>query len=199
MVANAEINRLNGRKSRGPVTIQGKAVSSKNATKHGALAKSPPLLITENLESFHGIVRGLINEYQPESATEHLLVQQVAMGWLKLHRLWGAEASSANIEILKVQSAAKSPTPKGEALLKERESLKEVVVHFEQNDAPYNLELPKGVQELKLRIQEIDKTLADNESYTKAIQKAQATSLGIQNPELFSRYEKKSLAASMMH
>lgn len=117
MVANPETNRLNGRKSCGSVTIRGRAISSKNATKHGALAKSPPILITEDLESFQGIVQSLIDEYQPASATDQLLIQQVAMGWLRLHWLWGAEAASANIEILKVQSAAKFPNPKCEALL----------------------------------------------------------------------------------
>lgn len=190
MVASPETNRLNGRKSRGPVTIRGKAISSKNATKHGALAKSPPLLITEDLESFQGIVQGLVDEYQPESATEQLLIQQVAMGWLRLHRLWGAEAASANIEILKVQSAAKFPNPKFEALLGEREALVGLVKRSEQNDVLCDLELVQDVQKVRLRIQEIDKTLADIETYTKAIQKAQATSQGIQNPELFTRYEK---------
>jgi len=41
-------------------------------------------------------MQGLIDEYQPVSLTEHLLVQQVAMGWLRLHRLWGVEAAIAN-------------------------------------------------------------------------------------------------------
>lgn len=190
MVANPETNRLNGRKSCGPVTTRGKEIASKNATKHGALAKSPPILITEDLESFQGIVQSLINEYKPASATEQLLIQQVAMGWLRLHRLWGAEAARANIEILKVQSAAKFPNPKCEALLGEREALVGLVKRSEQNDVPCDLELLQDVQKMKLRIQEIDETLADIETHTKAIQKAQATSQGIQNPELFARYEK---------
>jgi len=274
MVASPEICRANGRKSRGPVTQRGKASASKNATKHGVLAKSPPILITEDLASFQGMVQSLVSEYQPQGATEYLLIQQVAMGWLRLHRLWGVEAAIANVEMLKVQLATKFPdivtpssrvyvdeyseqrTPKGEALLSERKTLKELVRHFEQdaselpeNNAPYDFEWLQGVQEssgaahyhtdraaevweeqdkfdlwidpwiclgekdersteepppiadvvarfeklqelAEQRIQEIDETLADIESYTKAIQKAQAASQGIQNPELFARYEK---------
>jgi hypothetical protein len=172
MVANPETNRLNGKKSRGPVTIRGKAIAAKNATKHGILAKAPPILITEDLETFQGIMQGLIEEYQPISATEFLLIQMVAMGWMRLHRLWGVEAASANIEILKVQQAAKFPdvvtppsrmifdeysekrVPKREALLSERETLKKLVEHFEQDkadlpekDDPYDFEWLQGVQE----------------------------------------------------
>jgi hypothetical protein len=89
MVASPEICRANGRKSCGPVTARSKEIAAKNATKHGILAKTPPILVTEDLETFQGIVQGLIDEYQPQGATEHLLIQQVAMGWLRLHRLWG--------------------------------------------------------------------------------------------------------------
>ncbi len=274
MVANPETNRLNGRKSRGPVTARGKAIAAKNATKHGILAKAPPILVTEDLETFQGIVQELIDEYQPQRATEHLLIQQVAMGWLRLHRLWRVEAAIANIEVLKVQLNAKFPdlvtppsriisdeysekrVPKREALLSERKTLKELVRHFEQDkaqlpekDDPYDFEWLQGVQEssgvahyytdrsaevwqeqdkfdawidpwvrlgeedersagepppvtdivarfeklqklAEQRIQEINEILAELESYTKAIEQAQTASQGIQNPELFARYEK---------
>jgi hypothetical protein len=106
----AEICRLNGAKSRGPTSSSGKAIASRNATKHGILSQQPPILATEDLESFQGIVQGLIDEYQPQTSTEHLLIQQVAMGWMRLHRLWSTEAATANIEILRFQRNAKYPT-----------------------------------------------------------------------------------------
>lgn len=155
MAASPEINRLNGKKSRGPVTKRGKAIASKNATKHGILAETPPILVTEDLETFQDIVQGLIDEYQPQGATEHLLIQQVAMGWLRLYRLWGVEAAIANIEILRMQRAEKFPdivtppqqsldtfdrdratsTPLREVLQKEKEML--IGLHL---DLEYNLE-----------------------------------------------------------
>lgn len=113
MVANPDICRANGRRSRGPVTERGKANASKNATKHGLLAERAPLLSTEDLESFQGILQGLITEYQPQTPTEHLLIQQVAMGWLRLHRLWNVEAAIANQTMLRIEKAAKYPQDAG--------------------------------------------------------------------------------------
>lgn len=110
MVANPKVSRLNGAKSRGPVTERGKAIAAQNATKHGLLSTKPPLVLGEDLETFQGIVQGLIDEYQPQGATEHLLIQQVAMGWLRLHRLWGAEAAIASIKMIQLQRQAKYPT-----------------------------------------------------------------------------------------
>lgn len=109
MVASPEVSRQNGKKSSGPVTERGKAIASQNATKHGMLSQQPHLLATEDLETFQGIMQGLIDQYQPQNPTEHLLVQQVAMGWLRLHRLWGVEAAIANKEVLQVQRRALYP------------------------------------------------------------------------------------------
>lgn len=107
MVASPEICRANGRLSRGPRSERGKAIAAKNATRHGLLSQKPPLLVTEDLETFQGIVQGLIDEYQPQTPTEQLLIQQVAMGWQRLHRLWGVEAAIANLEMIRLERAAK--------------------------------------------------------------------------------------------
>lgn len=109
MVCSPEQARINGAKSKGPTTEQGKAISTRNATKHGLLAKQPPLLVTEDLATFEGLVQGLINHYQPENPVEHFLVQQVAMGMFKQYRLWNVEAAIANLEILKAQRFAQFP------------------------------------------------------------------------------------------
>jgi hypothetical protein len=64
----------------------------------------------EDLETFQGIMQGLIDEYEPSSASEHLLIQQVAMGWLRLHRLWGVEAAIANQAMLRAERSALYPS-----------------------------------------------------------------------------------------
>lgn len=110
MVANPEICRANGRRSRGPTTLRGKAIASKNSTRHGLLSQKPPLLLTEDLTTFQSFMQALIDEYQPQTATEHLLVQQVAMGWLRLHRVWSAEAASVNLVILRQEQTKQYPT-----------------------------------------------------------------------------------------
>jgi len=109
MVCSPEISRMNGAKSQGAVTQRGKAIASRNATKHGLLARKPPLLITEDLTTFEELVQGLIDYYQPESPVEHFLIQQVAMGMLKQYRLWNVETAIANREILAVQQKVKFP------------------------------------------------------------------------------------------
>ncbi len=88
-------SRRNGVKSNGPKTERGKAIASKNGTKHGLLAENPPLLATENLETFKELMQGLVNQYQPANPVEWHLVQQVAMAMLRQHRLWAAEAALA--------------------------------------------------------------------------------------------------------
>jgi hypothetical protein len=109
MVAGGEISRQNGRKSKGAKTKRGKAIASKNATKHGLLAKKPPLLVTEDYSTFQGLLNGLISEWQPEGATEHFLVQSLAMAMLRQYRLWGYEAASINHRMLKFQYEQKYP------------------------------------------------------------------------------------------
>ena len=101
MVAEPEICRVNGRCSRGPTTLRGKAIAAKNSTRHGLLSQKPPLLITEDLTTFQSLMQALIDEYQPQTPTEHLLVQKLAMAWLRMYRVWNAEAASANLGILR--------------------------------------------------------------------------------------------------
>src|SRR5687768_3416386 len=100
MVATPEINRANSLKSTGPRSARGKAIASMNAQKHGLLAASPPLVQGEDLETFSGVMQALVDEHQPQGPTEFLLVQQLAMAHLRLHRLWGAEAAIARLEQL---------------------------------------------------------------------------------------------------
>lgn len=136
MVANAEICRANGMKSRGPVSEKGKTIASRNATKHGLLAKLPPLLVTEDLETFQQIIQGLIDEYQPQAVTEHFLIQQVAMAMLKQYRLWSVEVAIANTSTLEIQRKSKrnphSPNPVDE-ILKNKSSQHPEVLKAEQS------------------------------------------------------------------
>ncbi|MEM6837969.1 MAG: hypothetical protein AAF609_14070 [Cyanobacteria bacterium P01_C01_bin.120] len=109
MVSSPEVCRMNGAKSKGAKTEQGKAIASRNATKHGLLAEKPPFLVTEDLSTFEGLMQGLIDHYQPENPVEHFLVQQVAMGMLKQYRLWNVETAIANIKVLKAKQKADFP------------------------------------------------------------------------------------------
>ena len=109
MACSPEQSRINGSKSKGAITERGKAIAAQNATKHGMLAAKPPVLATEDLETFQGIIQGLIDEHEPATPTEHLFVQQIAMAWLRLYRLWGVEAAQADELILAQQLEQRYP------------------------------------------------------------------------------------------
>ena len=100
MVAKPDVSRANGAKSKGPKTERGKAIASRNATKHGLLAEKPPLLASEDLETFQDLMQGLVDHYQPGDPVEWHLVQQVAMAMQRQQRLWAAEAAMGNQGIL---------------------------------------------------------------------------------------------------
>ena len=109
MVANPEISRINGSKSKGPITTSGKANASRNAVKHGILSQQSPVLLTEDKEYFQNILQEINYEYNPKGPVELLLVRQIAMGWLRLNRLWNIEAATANLEILKIHKEIEFP------------------------------------------------------------------------------------------
>jgi hypothetical protein len=100
MAADPETCRLNGAKSKGPTTERGKAIASRNATKHGVLAQQPPILASEDLETFQGVMQGLVDAYQPANPLEWHLVQTIAMCIQRQHRVWSAEAAAGNAELL---------------------------------------------------------------------------------------------------
>lgn len=167
MVASPEVCRQNGRKSKGAKTERGKAISSRNATKHGLLAQKPPLLISEDLATFEGIVQGLIDYYQPTSPVEHFLIQQVAMGILKQYRLWSVEAAIANIEILKRERARKFP----DIVQPPEKILSAGLERYHEKRIPLKTYLEQEKQNLIRLIDNLEDNLAntENEGYSETL------------------------------
>lgn len=85
-------NRRNATLSTGPVTLEGKAVSALNATRHGILAQTSILVSRgEDAESFEDFRESLHLDLQPEGTIEELLVDRlVSLVW-RLRRLHAAE------------------------------------------------------------------------------------------------------------
>ena len=78
----AAINKQNAQRSTGPKTPEGKAVSSRNRFRHG-LAGQFVIPDWENLDLYHELLILLQEEHQPETITEHLLVERMAQHqWL---------------------------------------------------------------------------------------------------------------------
>lgn len=126
MTSSPEVSRANGRKSRGPRTERGKALASRNGTRHGLFSEKPSLLEGEAFQSFQGIIQGLVDTYQPQNPVEWHLVQQIAMAMLRQHRLWAAEAALA-----REQTIPEPPKPYTDIKYPERFNPDEAIIEIE--------------------------------------------------------------------
>src|ERR1051326_3439136 len=96
----AESARINGAKSRGPVTPEGKQRSSLNAVRHGLLAKSV-CLINEDSEKFQELLQDYLDLLQPTNNVELRLVEQIASAAFRLERFAGTETALFDLEMYK--------------------------------------------------------------------------------------------------
>ncbi len=79
-ITRTDINRANAQHSSGPRSPEGKLASSRNSLKHG-LASAQPIIPGEDRAEFEALLSGLLDEHQPASATEDLLVRELAQSW----------------------------------------------------------------------------------------------------------------------
>jgi hypothetical protein len=85
-------DRINAQYSTGPKTLEGKAVSSQNALKHGLSAKQLVIKEEERPE-FDQLQADLMLELQPQGTLEQLVFNDLIHARWKLHRCRGIEAS----------------------------------------------------------------------------------------------------------
>jgi len=109
-------NRANAQKSRGPVTPTGKRNSSRNSTRHGILAKTV-VLGGECPKEFARLLNSLIADFTPCDATEHLLVERMAVYQWKLNRIWAVESASIEHEIRHQADATQTENSSTRAML----------------------------------------------------------------------------------
>lgn len=74
-------------KSTGPISNRGKKIASQNAIKHGLSSVDPSTLPQSEQTEFQLILEALQDEYQPQTATENIMVERVAMLFQKMKRL----------------------------------------------------------------------------------------------------------------
>ena len=92
-------SRANGKKSKGPVTAEGKARSAANApaARHGLAspdrAADSICLGNENRDEFMLLYESLVTEHVPATTTEHLTVHEMAVCRWRLHRAWAMETA----------------------------------------------------------------------------------------------------------
>jgi hypothetical protein len=85
--------RANGARSRGPKTPQGKARSSRNATRHGLTSKSA-LIHDEPPETLQSLLDSYVQRFQPRDPVERGLVEVLVASRLRLRRIWAMETST---------------------------------------------------------------------------------------------------------
>ena len=88
--------RANGAKSRGPITPEGRAKSSRNAVTHGLTANAI-VMYTESEPKFNQIRESYLARFEPQDQVELDLVDQMVAARWRLERIWTIE--SAVIEI----------------------------------------------------------------------------------------------------
>jgi hypothetical protein len=89
-------SRANGAKSRGPSTVEGKLVSSQNATSHGCTANSL-VLTNESGDRFQSLLQSYLEELQPTTQLEMDLVEQMAVSKWRQRRLWTVETATIDL------------------------------------------------------------------------------------------------------
>lgn len=89
-------NRANAGLSTGPRTGEGKAVSARNATRHGLLS-SRLFLDDEDPGAFQDLLADLEASLRPVGAIELALVERIAIGMWRQRRLVGAEAAMLDL------------------------------------------------------------------------------------------------------
>src|SRR5580693_3628682 len=103
-----EASRINGRRSQGPITPEGKHNSSGNNTRHGLLAQTI-VLEGESEELFNELLEHYMQTHQPQSATEASLVETMTVACWRLWRVWGAQKLALDHDIA-VQDPDIGPT-----------------------------------------------------------------------------------------
>lgn len=92
--------RANGAKSRGPVTPEGLAKSSRNSLSHGLSAQSV-VLPAESSEEFQILLNAHIHQFQPANHVEMELVRVMVIARWRLRRILAIETSLLANELVR--------------------------------------------------------------------------------------------------
>ena len=93
-----EASRINGRRTHGPVTPQGKYNSSRNNLRHGLLAQTV-VLERESEERFLELLDEYMQAHQPQSVTEAALVETMVVARWRHMRILGMQKLALDRDI----------------------------------------------------------------------------------------------------
>jgi hypothetical protein len=104
--------RINGAKSRGPVTPEGKGISSQNAVRHGLTARRV-VLENERPEAWDDFLQALTEEWEPQTPAELQIVHDLAGARWRLNRLLDIETESLNVEMARERESVEKSVSNG--------------------------------------------------------------------------------------
>jgi hypothetical protein len=108
----SETARINGAKSRGPTTAEGKEKSSRNALQHGLCADGDTVLLEcEDPAQYNGFLVKLRRIHEPATPAEEDVFEEMAIARWRLRRMRTVELGLLNAEILAQQSTSDSSKP----------------------------------------------------------------------------------------
>ncbi len=90
--------RVNGAKSHGPKTAEGKKISSLNAVRHG-LTAGTVVLTNESPNLFRLVFDSYIEHFQPVGHVELDLVEEMAVAKWRQRRMWGIESAQIDLQL----------------------------------------------------------------------------------------------------
>ena len=98
-LTRSEQARLNGAKSKGPVSIDGKRRAAQNSTRHGLVADKVVVLQNELPEAFDRLYTAFAEKFNPQDDAERELVLQAAVARWRLRRVWQLETSLIDLKM----------------------------------------------------------------------------------------------------
>jgi hypothetical protein len=108
----SETARINGAKSRGPTTAEGKEKSSRNALQHGLCADGDTVLLEcEDPAQYNGFLVKLRRIHEPATPAEEDVFEEMVVARWRLRRMRTIELGLLDAEVLAQQSTSDSPKP----------------------------------------------------------------------------------------
>jgi len=105
-------SRINGQKSRGPVTAMGKDRIRSNALKHGLTARMA-CWKNEDPEQFQRLLVALLEQFAPTNDVEFLCIEEMAMAKWRLRRVVSLETAAGNFHLQQESEKNAKKEPQG--------------------------------------------------------------------------------------
>jgi len=156
-------SRANGAKSKGPVTPEGKRNSSRNSTRQGMFADTL-VLERENPAQFHELLNELLDEHEPSTPTQMMLVETIVAARWRQQRIWGLQKTNFDYDIASIETNPENPAMRAVLALRTNdESIRshELLLRFE-------IALDRQISRALLRLQKLqDRSEKRKEESTK--------------------------------